>query len=227
MRWLEDHPELRHPNGAVYFPRPLIGDALARRRPRAVPASGTMAGLYARTDAARGVWKAPAGVDAVLAGVAGLEHPLNDAELGRLNPLAINGLRELSGRGFVAWGARTLDGADPSGSEWRYVPVRRTALFLIESLVQGTRWAVFEPNDPALWAALELAVGTFLYGLYQRGAFQGTKPSDAYFVRCDPTTTTAADINRGIVNILVGFAPLKPAEFVIIKIQQLAGQIQA
>ena len=124
------------------------------------------------------------------------------------------------------WGARTLAGANALASEWKYAPVRRLALFLEESLYRGSQWVVFEPNDEPLWAQIRLNVGAFMQNLFRQGAFQGTTPRDAYLVKCDRETTTQNDINNGIVNIVVGFAPLKPAEFVIIKIQQLAGQIQ-
>jgi phage tail sheath protein FI len=122
--------------------------------------------------------------------------------------------------GTVVWGARTLQGNDERGSEWKYIPVRRTALFIEESLYRGTQWVVFEPNDEPLWSQIRLSVGAFMQDLFRKGAFQGTTPRDAFFVRCDAETTTQYDIDRGIVNIQVGFAPLKPAEFVIISIQQ-------
>jgi phage tail sheath protein FI len=125
----------------------------------------------------------------------------------------------------VVWGSRTLRGADQLADEYKYVPVRRTALFLEESLYRGTQWVVFEPNDEPLWAQIRLNIGAFMQSLFRQGAFQGRTPREAYLVKCDRETTTQDDINRGVVNILVGFAPLKPAEFVIIKIQQLAGQI--
>jgi phage tail sheath protein FI len=150
---------------------------------------------------------------------------MSDAENGQLNPLAINCLRTLPVYGTVVWGARTLDGNDQRGSEWKYVPVRRTALFLEESLYRATQWVVFEPNDEPLWAQIRLNVGAFMQGLFRQGAFQGSTPRLAYFVKCDSETTTQADINLGIVNILVGFAPLQPAEFVVIQIQQIAGDI--
>ena len=127
--------------------------------------------------------------------------------------------------GRIVWGARTLQGDDRLASEWKYVPVRRTALYIEESLFRGTQWVVFEPNDEPLWAQIRLNVGSFMHDLFRQGAFQGTTPKDAYFVKCDKETTTQSDINHGIVNIVVGFAPLKPAEFVIIKLQQMAGQI--
>jgi hypothetical protein len=225
--WLEANANLRHKNAALYFPRVLIPDPLDDFRLREVGAGGTMAGLYARTDATRGVWKAPAGTEATLTNVQQLDYLLSNAENGVLNPLAINCLRTFPVFGRVAWGARTLEGADQQASEWKYVPVRRLALFIEESLYRGTQWVVFEPNDEPLWAQIRLNVGAFMQSLFLQGAFQGSTPRQAYLVKCDHETTTQDDINRGIVNILVGFAPLKPAEFVILKIQQLAGQIQA
>jgi len=125
----------------------------------------------------------------------------------------------------VVWGARTLDGADVLASEWKYVSVRRLALNIEESLFRGTQWVVFEPNDEPTWAQIRLNLGAFMQNLFRQGAFQGQSPRDAYFVKCDKETTTQDDINRGVVNVVVGFAPLKPAEFVVIKIQQIAGQI--
>jgi len=224
--WIDDNATLRHKNAAVYFPRVMIADPLNGYRLKARPASGTLAGLYARTDTERGVWKAPAGTEASLRGVQSLEYRLTDAENGVLNPLGVNALRTFRDSGNVSWGARTMDGSDQRASEWKYIPVRRTALFIEESLFRGTRWVVFEPNDESLWAQIRLNVGAFMQRLFQQGAFQGTSPREAFFVKCDRETTTHDDIDRGIVNILVGFAPLKPAEFVIIKIQQIAGQDQ-
>jgi phage tail sheath protein FI len=189
------------------------------------PPSGAVAGVFARTDTQRGVWKAPAGVDAGLANVQGLAQLLTDPENGDLNKLGINCLRNFTGFGNVVWGSRTLDGDDRIGSEWKYIPVRRTAYFIEESLFRGLKWVVFEPNAAPLWAQIRLNVGAFMNNLFRQGAFQGVAPKDAYFVKCDGETTTQNDINLGIVNILVGFAPLKPAEFVILKIQQMAGQI--
>jgi uncharacterized protein len=223
--WLDEHATLRHRNAAVYYPRPRLADPLNDFRLRLVATSGTVAGLYARTDGDRGVWKAPAGTEAGLRGVQGLEYRLSDQENGSLNPLAINCLRTFPVFGHVAWGARTLVGSDQQASEWKYVPVRRLALFMEESLYRGTQWVVFEPNDEPLWSQIRLNVGAFLNNLFRKGAFQGQSPQDAYFVKCDAETTTQNDIDLGIVNILVGFAPLKPAEFVIIQIQQIAGQI--
>jgi phage tail sheath protein FI len=170
------------------------------------------------------VWKAPAGTDAGLSGVQALKAKLTDGQNGLVNPLGVNALRTFLGPGTVVWGSRTLAGADSLASEWKYIPVRRTALFLEESLYRGTQWVVFEPNDEPLWAQIRLNVGAFMNQLFRQGAFAGTTPREAYFVKCDSETTTQDDVNLGIVNIAVGFAPLKPAEFVVIRIQQLAGQ---
>ena len=224
--WMAVNDSLRHKNAAVYFPRTFVQDPLNAFRLRNLGASGTMAGLYAATDASRGVWKAPAGTEVQLRGVPQLAYRQTDAENGTLNPLGIDSLRTFPVYGTVAWGARTLDGADLLASDWKYIPVRRFALFLEESISRGTRWVVFEPNAEPLWAQIRLNVGAFMHDLFRQGAFQGTTPQQAYLVKCDGETTTQTDINNGVVNILVGFAPLKPAEFVIIQIQQLAGQIE-
>ncbi len=204
---------------AVFFPRirepnPLRNNAMEDFAP-----CGAIAGVFARTDVERGVWKAPAGIQATLKGVSQLSVPLTDAENGELNTLGINCLRTLPAAGRVVWGARTREGDDRLASEWKYTSVRRLALFLEESLYRGTQWAVFEPNDEPLWAQIRLNLGAFMHSLFRQGAFQGQKPEEAYFVKCDKETTTQNDINQGIVNIVVGFAPLKPAEFVIISIQ--------
>jgi hypothetical protein len=213
-------------NAAFYFPWVKAPDPLQENRLADFPPCGFIAGLYARTDTNRGVWKAPAGIEASLAGVAGVKFPLTNNENGVLNPKAVNCIRNFPVYGTVIWGARTLQGNDERGSEWKYIPVRRTALFIEESLYRGTQWVVFEPNDEPLWSQIRLNIGSFMHSLFQQGAFQGSSPKDAYFVKCDKETTTQDDINRGIVNIHVGFAPLKPAEFVVISIQQMAGQIQ-
>lgn len=214
-------------NAAVFFPRisepdPLHNNSLANFVP-----CGAVAGIFARTDAQRGVWKAPAGLDAVLVGVPQLTVGMTDLENGELNPLGVNCLRTLPAAGNVVWGSRTLRGDDKLASEWKYIPVRRTALFIEESLFRGTQWVVFEPNDEPLWAQIRLNVGAFMHNLFRQGAFQGKTPQQAYLVKCDSETTTQNDINLGVVNIVVGFAPLKPAEFVILHIQQLAGQVAA
>jgi hypothetical protein len=186
---------------------------------------GVVAGVMARTDAARGVWKAPAGIEATLSGVSDLTVNMTDGENGQLNPLGINCLRSFPVIGRVSWGARTLEGADQLASEWKYIPIRRLALMIEESLFRGTKWVVFEPNDEPLWANIRLNVGAYMMSLFRQGAFQGTSPKDAFFVKCDAETTTQNDRDNGIVNIVVGFAPLKPAEFVVIGIQQIAGQL--
>lgn len=204
-------------NAALYYPwlrRPGTSDSF--------PPSGAVAGVYARTDAARGVWKAPAGADAVLRGASGLSVTVTERETGELNQAGINCLRVLPAAGPVIWGARTTS----SNPEWKYVPVRRLALFLERSVDEGTGWAVFEPNDQPLWDRLRQSVETFLHSLWREGAFQGAKPEDAFFVRCDRTTTTQAEIDQGVVNVQLGFAPLKPAEFIILRIVVRAGGSQ-
>lgn len=211
-------------HAAYYFPWVQAPDPLAKNRPALFPPSGFMAGIYAATDANRGVWKAPAGIDASLSGVTGLQYVLTDLQNGTLNPQAINCLRQFRVYGDVVWGARTLQGSDAAGSQWKYVPIRRMALFLEGSLYNGTQWAVFEPNDERLWGQIRLNVGAFMQGLFLQGAFQGTTPQQAYFVKCDAENNPQPSIDQGVVNILVGFAPLYPAEFVVIQIQQMAGQ---
>jgi uncharacterized protein len=213
-------------NGALYYPAISVADPLLGGRPKIVPASGALAGIYARIDSVRGTWKAPAGIEATVAGAAPALN-LNTGDSASMNPLGLNALRTFPGFGSVVWGARTLVGSDQMASEWKYVPVRRMALYIESSLVDGLNWVVFEPNDEPLWSQIRLNVGTFMHDLFRQGAFEGTTPTDAYLVRCDRTTTTQSDIDKGVVNIYVGFAPLKPAEFVVLQIQQLAGQTQA
>jgi len=207
---------------AIFFPWVTINEDGLRRD---IGASGAIAGLMARIDGTRGVWKAPAGTEASLRGIVGLERQFSDAENGILNPRAINTLRVFPS-GIVNWGARTMEGDDNDASEWKYIPIRRLALYIEESLYRGLKWVVFEPNDEPLWSQIRLNVGAFMHDLFRQGAFQGPKPADAYFVRCDAETTTQTDRNLGIVNIWVGFAPLKPAEFVVLRLQQMAGQIE-
>ena len=221
-----DYVGTRSRNAALFFPRLRQPNPLRDNQVEDFAPCGAVAGIFARTDTQRGVWKAPAGLDATLVGVPQLSVPLTDDENGELNPLGINCLRAFPVVGRVVWGARTLRGADRLADEYKYIPVRRLALFIEESLYRGTQWVVFEPNDEPLWAQIRLNVGAFMQNLFRQGAFQGRTPREAYLVKCDKETTTQNDINLGIVNILVGFAPLKPAEFVIIKIQQLAGQIE-
>ncbi|RUT02457.1 tail protein [Dulcicalothrix desertica PCC 7102] len=220
-----DNLGTRSNHSAVFFPRIKQANPLRDNQLEDFAPCGVVAGNFARTDAQRGVWKAPAGIDVKLVGVPQLSTPLTDRENGELNPLGINCLRAFPGVGRVLWGARTLQGDDRLASEWKYIPVRRLALYIEESLYRGTQWVVFEPNDEPLWAQIRLNIGAFMNNLFRQGAFQGSTPQDAYFVKCNSETTTQNDINLGIVNIVVGFAPLKPAEFVIIKIQQIAGQI--
>jgi phage tail sheath protein FI len=225
-------------NAAVYYPSTWVTDPISGNVVE-VGASSAVAGVWAATDASRGVWKAPAGLGAALTGVASLSPPalstgappraplpIDDDENGVLNPVGVNCLRTFPVYGPVIWGARTCAGADIAASQWKYVPVRRTALFIEESLYRGTKWVVFEPNDETTWASVRLNVGAFMNSLFRQGAFQGTTPATAYLVKCDSENNPQNDIDRGILNILVGFAPLIPAEFVIISIQQLAGQLQ-
>lgn len=208
-------------HAAVFYPQLTCSE---KGLPVQISPCGAVAGVMARTDQSRGVWKAPAGTEASINAILDLEITLTDRENGVLNPLAVNCLRK-STSGFVNWGARTMDGNDDATSEWKYIPIRRLALFIEESLFRGTKWVVFEPNDEPLWAKIRLNVGAFMMRLFRQGAFQGSTPGEAYYVKCDRETTTQADRNLGIVNIEVGFAPLKPAEFVIIKIQQMTGEL--
>ncbi|HWU80615.1 MAG TPA: phage tail sheath C-terminal domain-containing protein, partial [Caulobacter sp.] len=217
-------PGFASTNAAAYFPELIISDPANAGADRAVGVSGVMAGLYARTDASRGIWKAPAGVDAKLKNVTRLAYTLSDEEVGVLNPLGLNALRVQTVYGLVCWGARTLMGSDQLMSEWKYVPVRRLALFLEESLKRGLQWTVFEPNDEVLWAQIRLEVGSFLQNLFIQGAFAGRSPAEAFFVACDPSTTSIDEIAGGVVNVQIGFAPLRPAEFVFLNVRQIAGQ---
>jgi phage tail sheath protein FI len=217
----------KSPNGALYFPylqstNPLTSLAME------LPPSGFVAGKFADTDLKRGVWKAPAGLETSIATTPGVvaRGRMTNQRQGVLNPLGVNCLRTFPDAGTVIFGARTLVTANQAFQQWRYVPVRRMALFLEQTLMNNLTWAVFEPNDRPLWIALRNTVNDFLLGLFNQHAFQGDTPSQAFKVVCDETTTTQADIDNGIVNIIVAFRPLKPAEFVIIKISQLAGQPQ-
>jgi len=219
--WLDEiaGAGLRSPNTVAYYPRLRVSDPTDGGRLREVAPSGTMAGVWARTDGESGVWKAPAGTTASLRGVPELTHVLSDPQNGVLNPIGLNALRSFDIPGNIAWGARTLMGADLLASDWKYVPVRRTALFIESSLFDGLQWAVFQPNADPLWLEIRGAVTAFMQRLFRQGAFKGISPRDAYIVRCGPDTTTQADINAGIVNVFVGFAPLQPAEFVVVSLQ--------
>ncbi len=221
--WIGENETLRHRNAAVYFPRLRVADPQRSGPPREVAASGALAGLYARSDVARGVWKAPGGTALPLRGVEEPAHALTDGESATLAALGVNGLRTVLDHGTVAWGARTLAGTDAAASDWKYVPVRRLALYLEESVYRGTEWVVFEPNAEPLWAEVRRRVGAFLHDLFRQGAFQGSVPGEAYAVRCGRNTMSQEDIDRGIVNIEIGFAPLRPAELVFIRIGQWRG----
>jgi phage tail sheath protein FI len=220
--WLETYGSVRHRNAALYFPGVTILDPLDNTVARSVGSSGAIAGVIARLDASRGIWKAPAGAEATLIGVSGLSYQVTDKENSMLVSLGVNCLRTFPAYGIVCWGARTLEGN--GNSEWRYIPTRRLALFIEESVYRGTKWAVFEPNDETLWTQIRSIVSAFMHDLFLRGAFQGQTPNQAYFVKCDRDTNSRNDIDNGRLNILIGFAPLQPAEFLIVRIQQLLGQ---
>jgi uncharacterized protein len=203
-------------NAAVYFPRFIGEDILMKGRPAMFAPSGAIAGIIAATDVRHGVWTSPAGIDAGVTGVSSLNVTLTDQQQGVLNPLGINCLRTFPGIGTVVWGARTLRGAEQFEDDYKYLPVRRLALFIEDSVYRGTQWAAFAPNDESLWSSLRLCVNSFLADLSRQGAFYN------YLVTCDATTTTPTDIANGIVNILIGIAPVRPAEFVMIQIRQTA-----
>ena len=214
----------------TYYPWPLSANPYYNpdsnpAAPRSVMVSpaAMAAGLWAKTDSRRGVWKAPAGIEFGLLGVSAIEFAVGDPEQDFLNPSGVNAIRRQPGFGPVVWGTRTR--STRANPEWRYVPVRRTAIFIEESVYNGIQWAVFEPNDHRLWSSLRTNIDSFMNGLFRAGAFQGETANDAYFVRCGlGQTMTQDDIDRGMVIVLVGFAPLKPAEFVIVRIQQKVGQ---
>lgn len=208
--------------GAIYFPALIEADPLRKGQLDSYPPSGAVAGIIAQTDTTRGVWKAPAGIAAGFVGVQGFSVAMTDDENGRLNPVGVNCLRFFSNIGNVVWGARTLRGADTLSDDYKYLPVRRLALYIEESLFRGTKWVVFEPNDEPLWAQIRLNVQSFMQNLFSQGAFAGSTPRDAYLVKCDSETTTPYHQSIGVVNIVVGFAPLRPAEFVVLQIEQLA-----
>ncbi|MGH7841770.1 MAG: phage tail sheath family protein [Candidatus Binataceae bacterium] len=221
-------PVPKSTNGAIYFPYlksedPLTGNIIE------LPPSGFVSGIYSRTDLNRGVWKAPAGLETNVLNTTGVvdRGRMTDPGQGALNIIGVNCLRSFP-TGTVVFGARTLVGADDNTpfQQWKYVPVRRMALFIEQTLYENLKWVIFEPNDDPLWTAIRTTINNFMLSQFNQGAFQGDTPSKAFQVKCDSTTTTQDDINNGIVNIIVAFAPLKPAEFVIIKIAQLAGQVQ-
>jgi phage tail sheath protein FI len=215
-------------NAAIYFPRILVSDPLNDGKTDSFAPGGTIAGIFAATDLNRGVWTAPAGTEAAMQGALGLSlggsakpGKLNDADSEKLNPAGINSLRNIPAAGTVPWGARTLKGSDGPASDWKYIPVPRLAYYIEESVVRGITWAAFEPNSPALWAQITLDVNAFMHTLFMQGAFRGTTASEAYFVNCDNTTMTLADRANGVVNVLIAFAPVHPAEFVTLTIRQM------
>jgi uncharacterized protein len=216
----------RSDHAAVYYPWVHTADPLSPGRLRPVPPSGTAAGVYARVDSTEGVWRAPAGRGFPLVEVSETD-PLTDDTLGNLNSHGINCIRTVRPSESVLWGARTLADGDSASSEWRYIPVRRTALYIEESLSRGLEWTVFEPNAQPLWTEIRQHVSAFLLTMFRQGAFQATKPEQGYFVKCGLDTMTQDDVNQGRINIVVGFAPLRPAEFVVISLHQLARQPDA
>lgn len=203
---------------AVYHPRLRVADPQREEATLDVAPCGAVAGRIARTDAQRGVWKAPAGTEASLSGTVGPSQKLTDAKQAPLNAAGLNALRAFADKGLVVWGARTLAGADSVGSEWKYLPVRRLALHVQRSVLADCGWVVFEPNDEPLWARLRGSVQHFLTTLWRQGAMAGLKPEEAFFVRCDRSTMTAADVAAGRLQLHIGLAPLKPAEFVVIRL---------
>lgn len=212
-------------NGALYFPYVLSPNPSTRLDEAAAP-GGFVAGIYARTDATHGVWKAPAGVGAIVHDAVGVvpSGRVTDARQDMLSAKGVNCIRTFPAFGTIVFGARTLASENPAPEEWRYVPVRRLALFIEQSLYAGLGWAEFEPNGEPLWAALRTTIEEFMVSLFKEGALAGATASAAFFVKCDGTTTTQDDVDRGIANITVGFAPVKPAEFVILEIAVAAGR---
>ncbi len=217
-------------NAAVYYPWLLTTDPVTGL-PSSSPPSGFVAGIFAREDNSRGVWKSPAGIETTILGTTGVQTNgiMTDPQQGVLNENAIDCLRQFPGVGTVVFGARTTAGADANTAQqqWKYVAVRRMALFIEQTLYANLTWAVFEPNAQPLWQALTQEVSAFMLSLFRQAAFAGSTPSEAFVVQCDSTTTTPQDVGNGVVNILVGFAPLEPAEFVVVQIAQLAGQAQS
>jgi len=225
VAWLDANGSLRDDHVAMYYPRVTVADPTREGRPRSVGPSGTIAGLMSATDLAHGVWTAPAGTEAVLQGTARLDHAVSDQDAAALNAAGVNCLRTLPGYGPVCWGARTLIGPGPESapSPYRYVPVRRLANFIGSSVTAGLAWTASEPNGETLWSAVRHSVEPFMRDLYEQGAFAGTVPGDAYYVRCDATTMTAADRHRGVVSGVVAFAPLRPQEFVTLRFEHRVG----
>ena len=220
--WAGRAGAIKHANAAVYFPRVRMSVPSEKPATAVCSASGAIAGVYARTDHQHGVWRAPAGANATLLGVTGIEAQPSDDQAARLTDAGINPLRSIHNGGIVVWGARTLASAAHT-SEWKYVPVRRLSLLLQRSVEAGLGWTVFEPNGDPLWAQIRLSVSSFLHHLFQRGAFTGASAREAYFVKCGRETMTENDISSGQIIVMIGFAPLRPAEFVVLRLEFRAG----
>ena len=207
--------------GALYAPRIIVRDPLSPSGDTVtVPPSGHVAGIYARTDAARGVHKAPA--NASVRGALNVTYHLTREEQDTLNSAGVNGIRFVPNKGIRVWGARTLA---PSASEWRYVPVRRLINMIEKSIAKGTRWVVFEPNDRQLWKDIRRDVRAFLRTLWRDGALMGRTEREAFFVQCDDETNPRESIEQGRVVVVIGVAPLKPAEFITVRIVHHAGGV--
>jgi phage tail sheath protein FI len=213
LDWRTKGPGYDSKFATLYWPWLEVMDPITKR-PLLVPPSGHMAGVWARTDATRGVHKAPA--NEVVLGTNGLGFQITHEEQGALNKAGINCIRAFPGRGIRVWGARTLS-SDP---EWRYLNVRRLFNYISESIMEGTQWAVFEPNDLRLWSSLRISALNFLSQTWRQGALFGATPEQAFFVKCDDETNPPEVIEAGQVVIEIGICPVKPAEFVIFRISQ-------
>jgi phage tail sheath protein FI len=215
--WRLDNLDSKY--AALYYPWIKVSDPIGAENgnTRFIPPSGHLVGIYARSDTERGVHKAPA--NEIIRGVIELDRNITSGEQEILNPDGINCIRAFPGRGIRVWGARTIS----SDALWKYVNVRRLFLFLEESIDEGTQWVVFEPNDEKLWARVRQTITQFLTRVWKDGALMGTTPEEAFFVTCDRTTMTQDDIDNGRLIVLIGVAPVKPAEFVIFRIAQWTG----
>lgn len=206
----------RKGHAALYYPWLQIVDHVSKEKIY-LPPSGMVAGIYARSDRERGVHKAPTNV--TVAGVIGLEMSVTKEEQYVLNTSGLNVFRYFPGMGIMIWGTRTL----ASDTIWKYVNIRRLFIFVEESIENATRWVVFEPNDEKLWARVRAMITQFLMSVWKDGALMGTKPEEAFFVKCDRTTMTQDDIDNGRLIVVIGIAPIKPAEFMIFRIEQWQG----
>jgi phage tail sheath protein FI len=216
--WRADFAMYDSKYAVMYYPWLTVNDPTARNGGKInVPPSGHMAGVWARNDDTRGVWKAPA--NEVMAGVLDVQTPITKGEQGILNPIGVNCIRPFGTRGIRVWGGRTLS-SDPS---WRYLNVRRLFNMIESSIMNGTQWAVFEPNDQYLWGKVRRTIDAFLLGLWREGALFGATPDEAYYVKCDADTNPPDSIDLGRLIVEVGVAPVKPAEFVIFRVSQWAG----